>query len=160
VIPSPISPSQTSTSAENARDPVAALRELVSSIPQGKTLHWTAEDIERWRGRHPSSNLYKSSDATDDRYGFTYKVESIDVQKTDSLMTPYLGYILLNETQHSPTEENFQALPKRITLGWQGEKWVGKKVEFEGTNGWEEMSLDLPDIRVVMHLIPVQWDGD
>src|SRR5207248_5402972 len=92
-------------------------------------------------------------------YEFSYKVESVDVQKTDSLITPYIGYLILHERLDTRTDKNWTRFPIRATLAWQNGRWIGKRLEQKLPTGWDPTDEVVhPKNRLLMRVIPVEWD--
>src|SRR6266511_2012499 len=100
-------PEQPSVGKSNA-DPVAALRQLASEIPVGKGFQWTDEDTAEWNAKHPGVEFRGSDSPT-----LSFSAESFDVQKTNSLVTPYVGYVVLR------VSGDWRWRMFRVTLAWQ-----------------------------------------
>ncbi len=132
--------------AKSNTDPVASLRQLASEIPAGKGFQWTDEDTAEWNAKHRSQ--FRGSDSPT----LSFSAESVDVQKTNSLLTPYVGYLILRVSG----DDRWPVF--RVTLAWQENRWVGTKIEGKWGTGWDEMGSSHPVNRLVMRAVPVEWN--
>ena len=130
---------QPSVAKSNA-DPVASLRQLASEIPADKTFQWTDEEMAEWNSKQNMEWREKPT--------FSFNAESVDVEKTNSLVTPYVGYLVLRVSGDT-------RWPKlRIVIAWQENHWVGKKIE----GRHEAMITYHPLPRLIMRVVPVEWN--
>jgi hypothetical protein len=148
--------SSSEASAPTPADPVAKLRELASTIPEGKTFHLADADIENYYQQNPMAVLgekYYQTDRYSSQWGYSYRVDSMDVQKTDSLMSPYTGYLVLQER----SDHYSGGVQVRVTLAWQNNRWVGKQVEYLKGGNWREWG-GYPETRLVKRIVSVNWE--
>jgi hypothetical protein len=138
--------------AKSNTDPVASLRQLANQIPADKTFQWTDEDTAEWESKQGEFR---------ERPTLSFNVESVDVEKTNSLVTPYVGYLVLRVAGDARWREI------RIVLAWQENHWIGRKVEkksswgpgqSEYTPGWGAMVTYHPVPRLITHVIPIEWN--
>jgi len=140
--------------AKSNTDPVASLRQLASEIPADKAFQWTDEETVEW-------NSKQGEWGRDDRPTFSFNAESVDVEKTNSLVTPYTGYLVLRVSGDARWPQ------VRVVLAWQENHWVGRKIEKKSSwgpgqsayrPGWGEMVTYHPLPRLIMRVVPVEWN--
>ena len=127
--------------AKSNTDPVASLRQLASEIPAGKEFQWTDEEMAEWNSKQNMEWREKPT--------FSFNAESVDVEKTNSLVTPYIGYLVLRV---SGEDDRWPEI--RVVLAWQENHWVGKKIERKT----EPMITYAPIVRLIMRVVPVEWN--
>ena len=142
--------------AKSNTDPVASLRQLASEIPADRTFQWTDEDMAEWTQKQGDS-LSRQEKLT-----YSFNAESVDVEKTNSLMTPYTGYLVLRVSGGGWPKE------VRIVLAWQENHWVGRKIETKSIwgpeqsqyrPGWVEPMITYhPLPKLIMRVVPIEWN--
>jgi hypothetical protein len=131
--------------AKSNTDPVASLRQLASEIPADRTFQWTDEEMAEWNSRQNMEWREKPT--------FSFNAESVDVEKTNSLVSPYAGYLVLRV---SGEDDRWPEV--RVVLAWQENHWVGRKIESKRGGQWGAMITYHPLPRLIMRVVPVEWN--
>lgn len=145
--PSP-SKAEKGASETNKSDPVELFKSMAKSISSEKPIKVPKNEYMQYG--------YDEDLATEcalvDQF---FEVKSIDVRKTDSLISPLIGLMEVNKK--FALRGSWSTY--RLTFVWQEGRWVIKKLEFTDRGGWtRETVVKHPDVRVWRRVFPkAEW---
>lgn len=144
-------PSQPAIQPPHQPDPIAALKQIVATIPKGQR----KRPEEKMRKMH-AGNTYYVGERLDEELNtlYDYVADSYDVEKTTSLVSPFTGYLVIDEYYQPPGEPRNYSLSYKATFSFQDGQWVLKDVvrgnKQASTAGWRQLIGDTSPLYLEM----------
>lgn len=137
-----------SPEATQKSDPVAELKRIAASL-SGCQFQIPASDWQAWR-KTTYSNF--SDDVIEEhaRTVRSFSGDSYDVEKTDSLTSPFTATLFVSEHDKDGDKEWVEG-QYRVKLAWQDGHWVAKRAEVQDANdgSWSAMYAVAPVTKLL-----------
>ena len=146
-------------------DPVASLKQIAGQISPDRTFHTTQEDWINWASASGVSLKAQEMSAEDIQNDtaklYRYSYNTLNVEKTASLVSPYTGEIYFSRYEQTSSVPDEADNHYRVLFAYQDDSWVARNVERKaGENSWQALWKDSPQTDLIKRLFKpyVEWD--